>query len=287
MKPIPKIERRNRVRFSGAFLLVGLAFLWQPESVLAQQWAEQDWQQASGNERQFQNSFPDQNSSSVRTAAFQVDPVRAPGSQVNHADHQQALPQPPRDPNTIYSSRPVWQGEELNDFEADSGPLKWTETIQKKFSSLDIKKVVSSLAIVIGGYLGFVWLTRKFGGESGKGLPKEVFEVVGTAPLNPRQNFQLVRLGSKLLVLVSGEEGTSPVAEVTDPDEVEYLTGICNQKGSSRSSSGSGNGNNVTLFRRALDRARNEGGSSEAAMDKVIRKLSELAGKTNRTDFEA
>ena len=287
MKPIPKIERRNRVRFSGACLFFGLTLLLHPEHTLAQQWSEQDWQQPSGNSGQFQNNFPDQRSTSVRTAAFQGDPGSSPVGQIDQADHRQVLPQPQIDLNTIDRSNPVWQGEEVVDFEADSGPLKWTETIQEKFSSLNIKKVVSSLAIVIGGYLGFVWLTRKFGGESGKGLPSEVFEVVGTAPLNPKQSLQLVRLGSKLLVLVSGDEGVSPIAEVTDPDEVEYLTGVCNQKGSSRSRSGGGSGNNVTLFRRALDRARNEGGSSEAAMDKVIRKLSELAGKTNRTDFEA
>lgn len=287
MKPIPKIERRCCVRFSGAFLFLSLTLLLQllpSESVFAQPWEEGDWQRRSGNPTQFQNSFPDQKATTTQAAFLQAEHGNAPPSHVNTTDFQQALPQPQRDLNTMESNQqPVWQGEEGESFEAESGPLKWTKTIQEKFSSLDIKKVVSSLAIVIGGYLGFVWLMGKFGGESSKSLPREVFEVIGTSPLSPGHNLQLVRLGSKLLVLVSGDEGTHPVAEVTDPDEVEYLTGLCNKNGSSRTSAG----NNVTLFRRALDRARNEGGSSEAAMDKAIRKLSELAGKTNRTDFEA
>ena len=286
MKPIPKIERRCHVRFIGTFLFLSLTLLLQllpPESAFAQQWKERDWQRASGNTSQFQNSFPDQNVTAVQTAFLQGESGNAPPRQVNRADYQEALPQPQRDLNTLDSNQPVWQGEEDKSFEAESGPLKWTKTIQKKFSSLDIKKVVGSLAIVIGGYLGFVWLMGKFGGESSKSLPREVSEVIGTSPLSPGQNLQLVRLGSKLLVLVSGDEGTHPVAEVTDPDEVEYLTGLCNKNGSSRTSAG----NNVTMFRRALDRARSEGGSSEAAMDKAIRKLTELAGKTNRTDFEA
>ena len=287
MKPIRKLEPKKAVRYCGALLLFTLTLCFQSGVALAQSpWEEQPWQRASGNESQFQNSFPDQNGSAVRPAASQ-QPVGQPAhpSQVQHADHEQLLLEPGRDLNTLESQGPTWQGEELKGFESESGPLKWTKAIQEKFGSIDIKKVVSSLAIVIGGYFGFVWLTRKFGAQSDKGLPSEVFEVIGSAPLNPRQNLQLVRLGSKLLVLVSGDEGASPIAEVSDPDEVEYLTGLCDQKMPGRTTSGSGN--NVTVFRRALDRARNEGGSTEAAMDKVINKLSELAGKTNRTNFEA
>lgn len=284
MKSILKLERINRTACR-ALIFLALLLVAQPTTLFAQQPEGQDWQRASGNASEFHNNFPDQpNSQAVRTA-FQVQPAHLNhDSTIQHADHQQLLPQPVRDFNTLEGQQPVWKGDEVVDFESESGPLKWTETIQNKFSSLDVKKVVSSLAIVIGGYLGFVWLTRKFGGASDKSLPSEVFEVIGTSPLNPKQNLQLVRLGSKLLVLVSGDEGVSPIAEVTDADEVEYLTGVCLQK-SGRSNSGGGN--NVTVFRRALDRARNEGGSNEAAMDKVISKLSELAGKTNRTNFEA
>ena len=68
MKPIPKIERRCCVRFSGAFLFLSLTLLLQllpSESVFAQQWVEGNWQRRSGNATQFQNSFPDQHATLV------------------------------------------------------------------------------------------------------------------------------------------------------------------------------------------------------------------------------
>lgn len=97
-------------------------------------------------------------------------------------------------------------------------------------SNAQTKKVFGSLAVVIGGYLAFVWLMRKFNFSSNRGIPSEVIEVIGNAPFGPRKNLQLVRLGSKLLLLMNGPEGTHPVGEITDPEEVDYLISLCNGK---------------------------------------------------------
>lgn len=103
----------------------------------------------------------------------------------------------------------------------------WVDRMKTHSGKIELPKVLGSLAIVIGGYLGFVWLTRRvMGGGGNSGLPNEVVEVLGQTPFGPRKSLQLVRLGSKLLLLMHSPEGTSPIGEITDPDEVDYLTSV-------------------------------------------------------------
>ncbi len=60
-------------------------------------------------------------------------------------------------------------------------------------------------------------------------LPKEVFEIIGRAPLGARQQVQLLRCGSKLLLVSITPQGTETLTEVTDPVEVDRIAGICRQ----------------------------------------------------------
>jgi flagellar biogenesis protein FliO len=58
-------------------------------------------------------------------------------------------------------------------------------------------------------------------------LTGEVFEVLGRAPLAARQQVHLVRLGAKLVLLSVSPAGVEALSEVTDPDEVIRLAGLC------------------------------------------------------------
>jgi flagellar biogenesis protein FliO len=89
--------------------------------------------------------------------------------------------------------------------------------------------VVSGLAIVLGLFLVFAWLTKRNAPKSMHALPGEVVEVLGRAPLNSKQQMQLVRLGNRLLLLAMSHESAETLAEISDPDEVERLTAICRQ----------------------------------------------------------
>ncbi len=124
----------------------------------------------------------------------------------------------------------------LGGFQSKGG---WGEKIAGIFGgdNNQSKKVFGSLALVIGGYLAFVWLMRKFNISTNRGLPSEVIEVIGNAPFGPRKNLQLVRLGSKLLLLMNGPEGTHPVGEITDAEEVDYLISLCKGKGTKATNS--------------------------------------------------
>ncbi len=104
----------------------------------------------------------------------------------------------------------------------------WMDRLSSMLGRADIKKIGGSLSIVLGGYLGLVWLLRKINPAGNQGIPTEVLEVVGNAPLDNRQNLQLVRLGSKLLLMIHGPDGTQPIGEVTDPAEVDHLVALCN-----------------------------------------------------------
>ncbi len=87
--------------------------------------------------------------------------------------------------------------------------------------------VMSSLAIVIGLILAAAWCYRKAAPTISGALPKQVVQVLGRTPLAPRQQLVLLRLGSKL-VLVSNLHGeVRTISEITDPLEVDRLSGLC------------------------------------------------------------
>ncbi len=96
-----------------------------------------------------------------------------------------------------------------------------------KGNAPNIAKMLSSLALVLGGYFAFVWITRKLSPASNSRLPADVVDVLGRTPFGQKQTLQLVRLGNKLLLLLEGPDGTHPIGEITDPLEVHQLTTIC------------------------------------------------------------
>ena len=103
---------------------------------------------------------------------------------------------------------------------------QWKDKVGSYMQNFDAARMIGSLALVLGGYFGLVWVSRHFGGGNGK-VPKEVVEVLGQTPFGPKKHLQIVRLGSKLLLLINGPEGTHPIGEITDPQEVEYLASLC------------------------------------------------------------
>ncbi len=102
-----------------------------------------------------------------------------------------------------------------------------------------IVSVGSSLLIVVGLFLGVVWVYRKsLTTTVGQSVPNQVVEVIGRTPIAARQQLVLVRFGNKLVLvsLVQGEART--ISEITDPLEVDRLAGLC-ESGKSNSISSS------------------------------------------------
>jgi len=95
--------------------------------------------------------------------------------------------------------------------------------------------VGGGLSIVLGLFLVIAWAMRKAAPRGSMVLPREVFEILGRAPLGARQQVQLLRCGNKLLLVSIAAHGTETLTEVTDPLEVDRIAGIC-QRGNPKSS---------------------------------------------------
>lgn len=89
--------------------------------------------------------------------------------------------------------------------------------------------VTASLVLVLGLFLVAAWLLRKASPGNAVVLPKEVFELLGRAPLASRHQVHLVRCGRKLLLLSVSQAGIDSLAEIDEPTEVDRLAGLCQQ----------------------------------------------------------
>jgi flagellar biogenesis protein FliO len=86
-----------------------------------------------------------------------------------------------------------------------------------------------SLAAVLTLFLGLAWLMRRGMPNANALLPAEVVESLGRAPLAGRQQMQLIRCGNKLLLVCISSVGAETLTEITDPQEIDRLCGLCRQ----------------------------------------------------------
>ncbi len=129
---------------------------------------------------------------------------------------------------------------------------------------------LSALAIVVGLFLAVAWLAKRKLPAASRLLPEEVLEVLGRAPLAARQDAHLIRLGKKLLLVCVSAAGTETLTEITDPEEVDRLAGLCKQL-MPRSSTAS--------FRHVLQRVSREPAAS-SFVDEGVRSGARTARRT-------
>ncbi len=97
----------------------------------------------------------------------------------------------------------------------------------RKSSRQSLSTVVGALAMVLGLFLGFVWVSRK-SGRLGRGrLPSDVVQTLGRFPLGHRQELHVVRFGSKVLALAVSATKIEPLGELSHPEEVARITRAC------------------------------------------------------------
>jgi len=109
-------------------------------------------------------------------------------------------------------------------------PLKKTITPRNHDSAQStggIATTLVALTLIVLFILIAARLWQKHGLNISGGLPSEILEPLGKRYLDQKQSIQLVRLGTRILVLGSGPEGMTTLAEITDPLEVDYLSGAC------------------------------------------------------------
>jgi len=87
--------------------------------------------------------------------------------------------------------------------------------------------VGASLVLVTGLFLLVAWVLRRATPGQAPSLPKGVVEVLGRTPLAGRQQLHLLRCGNKLLLISVMPGGVEPLAEITEPAEVDRICGLC------------------------------------------------------------
>jgi flagellar biogenesis protein FliO len=96
-------------------------------------------------------------------------------------------------------------------------------------STAPLITTMASLAVVVGLFLLAMWLVRRHLPRGLGPLPSDVLEVLGRTTIGSRQPVTLVRLGDRLLLIATNPQGMETLSEITDPDEVTRLLGICQQ----------------------------------------------------------
>lgn len=154
----------------------------------------------------------------------------------------------------------------------------WSRSMQSQLRSIDWTKMVGSLVLVIGGYLVVVAMLRRWSPQGHRVVPMEVVEMVGMVRLDARRHLQLIRLGSKLLLVAHGPEGIATIGEIDDPHEVEYLVQQC---GRSRSRS------KYEPVRMPLRDKRGKG-ANDLTLEKLVQSLQQaIRNPTGQAEFEA
>ena len=89
--------------------------------------------------------------------------------------------------------------------------------------------VIYGLAIVVFLIFVVARLWKSHGPQPPAAVNREAMQVLGRCRIEPRQSLYLVKVGSRVLVVGSSGGSLAPVAEITDPIEVDLIAGLARQ----------------------------------------------------------
>ena len=89
----------------------------------------------------------------------------------------------------------------------------------------DIPRVLLALAIVLAIIFFLKWAGRRFFTTPSAGRSSRAVQVLARSVLSPKQQVVLIQVGRRVLVAADSGAQMSPLAEITDPDEVAALVG--------------------------------------------------------------
>ena len=102
----------------------------------------------------------------------------------------------------------------------------WTNTLAMP-NFTPMISIISTLLIVIAAFFILAIFLRKVSPQSSRVLPKEAFECLGRYYLTQKHQIQMLRMGSRIVLVSVMPDGVSTLAEITDPDEAVSLLGLC------------------------------------------------------------
>ena len=102
----------------------------------------------------------------------------------------------------------------------------WTNKLTKP-ELTPLFSVGGSLFIVVAAFFLLAALLRKVSPKGNRPLPKEAFECLGRYFLTQKHQLQVLRMGSRIVLVSVMPDGISTLAEITDPDEAVSFLGLC------------------------------------------------------------
>jgi len=135
------------------------------------------------------------------------------------------------------------------------------------------------LAVLCGIGLLF-WALRKYLPGMRRLTGSRVVEILARTYLSPRQSIAVVKVGRRILIVGQSADALSPLASVSDPEEVSELVGLCASTAPHSAS---------TSFRKIFQRmdsefdpAEDEGGADGDELNRVQSELDDLTEKVRR-----
>jgi flagellar biogenesis protein FliO len=99
---------------------------------------------------------------------------------------------------------------------------------------LDVRRILLALGIVLALICALKWLSKLFFSAAAGNRSSRAVQVLSRTVIGPKQQFMLVQVGKRIIVIGDSGNGMSPLAEITDPDEVATLVGqVQEEKGDS------------------------------------------------------
>ncbi|MGI9517755.1 MAG: flagellar biosynthetic protein FliO [Pirellulaceae bacterium] len=123
-----------------------------------------------------------------------------------------------------------WLASQIAPPSADGEQSSWS-LLSDPETKRSAMKTGATLTLVISVFLLLVFVLRMRPSSRRKrgGLPDEVVSVLGQTKFGQTQQLQLIRLGSKLLLVTTSQAGSHTLGEITDPEEVFQIETMCRE----------------------------------------------------------
>ncbi len=151
--------------------------------------------------------------------------------------------QPASIPQGKYEKLPLNAGDAaMTEVASTSQPAASTSSPDQ----LDFTRVAMAMGIVITMILGLRWVGKKYFPNVAVPRSSGTMKVLSRLAISPKQQFLMIQIGKRIVVVGDSTGQMSPISEITDPEEVAGLFSQLAEERSQQSMKGFG-----ALFHRA------------------------------------
>ena len=128
-------------------------------------------------------------------------------------------------PKSAVEREPIRRNTEIVKMPATNAASADARNRANSGATVDLKRVGLSLMLVLGVIFAARFAMKKLFPAVSVGRNSQVISVVSRSVIGPKQQFLLVKLGKRLVLIGDSGVSMSPLAEITDPSEVAELVG--------------------------------------------------------------